>query len=41
MPPPQRNASWFASLRPSVKIWLLTVMWLGFGVIAWLVVTGS
>ena len=37
----QRNASWFASLRPSVKIWLVTVMWLGVGVVAWLVVTGS
>jgi hypothetical protein len=37
--PSQR--SWFASLRPSVKIWLVTVMWLGFGVVAWLVVAGS
>lgn len=41
MPSSHSNKSWFASLRPSVKVWLITVMWVGFGVIAWLVVAGA
>lgn len=32
------NLSWFASLRPSVRYSLLTVMWLGLAALAWLVV---
>jgi hypothetical protein len=39
MTSPQRpNVSWFASLRPSVKYSLLTVMWFGLAALAWLVV---
>lgn len=36
--PQPRNVSWFASLRPSLRYSLLTVMWLGLAALAWLVV---
>lgn len=38
MSAPRRDVSWFASLRPSMKFTLITVMWFGFAALAWLVV---